>query len=234
MIVGFEYAEHSFLGDTIHLKDSAGHDIVAAEWKFALPNGLELSYGQINGLAGDLYGTNQPISDGVTAADQTSRFYSALDTLVTERTQTPTEAAKILKILQQEVDAVNKAIEEHKDPWDVAYPSLDKMNILLQIATLGRPAPGLSYLALAQINWDHFGKDARTVYNIGHGAALDVAIKGKDSNEQLERAYAMNAFADHFLEDCFAAGHLRTPRRVLHKQNDPTADICAKVLYTLN
>ena len=227
--LGFEYAEHNFLGDTIFLKNIKGNDIVAVDWKFALPNGLELTYGQINGLAGDFYGTNQPISDGTTPADQTSRFTNAFNMLAKENTRTPTEAPIILGILQQEVDAVNKAIEEHKDPWEVAYPYLGQMNTLLQMATFGRTAPGLSYLGLAQINWDHFGADARTAYDVGHQAALNIAIWGKGNEGQLELAYATNAFADHFLEDSFASGHLRTPRRALHKKDDPSADVCAKV-----
>ena len=206
---------------------------MAADWKFALPNGLKLTYGQINGLAGDFYGTNEPISDGDAPADRALRFENAFGTLAKETRRTPKEALNILNILQKEVDAVNKAIEEHKDPWDSAYPYLDDMNIKLQIATIGRPAPGLSYLRLAQINWDHFGKDAWTAYNVGHHAALDIAAAGPGDNVQLEAAYAMNAFADHFLEDSFAAGHMRTPRRALHGKYDVTADACAKVSYSL-
>lgn len=41
----------------------------------------------------------------------------------------------------------------------------------------------------------------------------------------------MNASADHLLEDSFSAGHLRTPRRLLHSSTDRTADICAKFMY---
>ena len=92
-----------------------------------------------------------------------------------------------------------------------------------QQITWGRSGiPG--YLGLAKINWDHFGADARTAYNAGHRTALEAAVKG-----DLEDAYTMNAFADHFLEDSFSAGHLRTPRRLLHSKWNPSADLCAKV-----
>ena len=214
------------MGDTIDLKNSSGKVIRAATWKLTLSNGLQLTYGEICGLAGDFYGTNQPISDGSTLGDQIARFRLAFNLLAVEKHRAPSEAAKILDILEEEIKKINQAIADHKDPWDV-YPTLSGVSLRLEEATSGRSSPGLSYLELARVNWDHFGPDARTAYNAGHRAALDVALKGGKDN--LELAYAMNAFADHFLQDSFAAGHLRTPRRALHKPYDPTADLCAKV-----
>ncbi len=42
----------------------------------------------------------------------------------------------------------------------------------------------------------------------------------------------MNAFADHFLEDSFAAGHMRTPRRYLHDTEiGGPADLCSKYMH---
>lgn len=66
-------------------------------------------------------------------------------------------------------------------------------------------------MILAQLNLDHFGADGRTAYNAGHYTAIEAAANGN-----LELAYSMNAFADHFLGDAFASGHFRTPRRKLH------------------
>lgn len=42
-------------------------------------------------------------------------------------------------------------------------------------------------------------------------------MHARDSGDerQLQLAYAMNAFADHFLTDLFSAGHLRVPRKAL-------------------
>lgn len=89
-----------------------------------------------------------------------------------------------------------------------------------------RPSGFPSYLGLARKNWDHFGPDARITYNAGHATALQVAANG-----DLEKAYTLNAFADHFLEDSFSSGHLRTPRRGLHSMLDLTADACAKFMH---
>ena len=71
------------------------------------------------------------------------------------------------------------------------------------------------YVGLALINFDHFGADARIAYNAGHVEALEHAASGK-SAQHLETAYAISAFADHFLQDSFTSGHIRTPRQKLH------------------
>lgn len=219
---GFEYAEHCFIGDAITLTLADGKTVPASSKTFALSDGVILTYGQINGLAGDFYGTYSPISDGKDAKEQSARFYDAYNTLADGGSRQPKEANDILAVLQEEVDAVNKALENHQDP-SVVYAQLPNVNFALEKITWGRSGiPG--YLGLAQINWDHFGADARTAYNAGHAAALQTAMEG-----ELDEAYAMNAFADHFLEDSFSAGHLRTPRRLLHRSWDKTADWCAKV-----
>ena len=219
---GFEYTKHRFLGDTITLTLTDGTAVVAKEYRFGLPNGLHLTYGEINILAGDFYGTKNPISDGASLQDQSRRFNDAYATLANPGPRQPQEARAILSVLQKEVDAVNKALQDHDDPSTV-YRKLPDETTTLENITCGRSGiPG--YLGLAQINWDHFGADARIAYIAGHWTALQLAITG-----ELDKAYAMNAFADHFLEDSFSAGHLRTPRRLLHSNLNPAADLCAKV-----
>ncbi|KAL9034607.1 MAG: hypothetical protein Q9214_006971 [Letrouitia sp. 1 TL-2023] len=224
--LGFKFAEHGFLGDSIVIRNSTGDLVRAGDWRLKLENGLELTYGQICGLAGDYYGTSEPISDGSSLDDQVRRFMLAFDQLARAQ-RTPKEALQILSILQLEVDVVNEAIKDHQDPWDI-YHTLPDVTAKLEYETLGRPAPALSYLGLAAINWDHFRNDAKTAYDVGHRAALDVALQG---GKRLELAYILNAFADHFLQDSFSAGHLRTPRRALHRSSNPTADLCAKYMH---
>ena len=81
------------------------------------------------------------------------------------------------------------------------------------------------YLNLAAENWDHFTGFAIIAYRAGHEIAMDKAaqIKGagvsaEEAEARLEEAYAINAFADHFLTDLFSAGHMRAPRRELYQQ----------------
>lgn len=212
------------MGDAITLTLSDGSTVTGKDHIFTLDNGLTVTCGQINGLAGDFYGTYDPISDGSNDTEQSTRFANAYNALAARYPGQPAEAIEILNILKKEVDAVNNALAHHQDP-SVAYNSLPDETWAFQKLTLFRSGIP-SYLGLARINWDHFGADARTAYNAGHSKALDVAIAG-----DLEKADAMNAFADHFLEDSFSAGHLRTPRRYLHSSSwlVPAPDYCAKV-----
>ncbi|KAL1748021.1 fungal fucose-specific lectin-domain-containing protein [Schizophyllum fasciatum] len=221
----FEYAEHSYIGDAIWLSLANGSRVPARNHNFTLRNNLRVTYGQINGLAGDFYGTTNPISDGRTASDQAARFLAAYNTLAEPSSRLPKEAQDILAVLQTEVDAVNESLQHHADP-SIAYSKLPDVSAKLQMLTQFRPSHFPSYLGLARINWDHFGPDARTTYNAGHTLALQAAANG-----ELDRAYTLNAFADHFLEDSFSSGHLRTPRRGLHGTVDLFADACAKAMH---
>ncbi|KAI0882908.1 uncharacterized protein GGS22DRAFT_195632 [Annulohypoxylon maeteangense] len=224
--LGFEYAEHSYLGDAIILTLSNGNTVIGKDHPFTLENGLTVTYGQINGLAGDFYGTYDPISDGANDTEKADRFMKAYNTLAARSSRQPAEAIEILSILKREIDAVNNALAHNQDP-SVAYNNLPDETMAFQERTLFRSNIP-SYLGLARINWDHFGVDARTAYNVGHSVALDIAVSG-----DLEKAYTLNAFADHFLEDSFSAGHLRTPRRYLHSSSWfwPAPDYCAKLMH---
>lgn len=205
-----------------------GSTELAAKVAFNLPNQVKVTYGQVNGLAADFYGTTQPISDGTSASDKAARFVAAFNTLAAPSSRQPGEANQILAALDNEVKQVDAAIKNHIDP-SVVYANLPDLTLTFQEYTLTRPSDQPSYLGLAKINWDHFGIDARTAYNTGHGVALAQAASSK-SSDNLMVAYTMNAFADHFLEDSFSAGHLRTPRRQLHSTTG-VADLCAKYMH---
>jgi hypothetical protein len=70
-----------------------------------------------------------------------------------------------------------------------------------------------SYVELALRNVDHFGWHNVCAYARHHAVALEFAAdSGGRVNETFRRALYVNAFADHFLTDGFAAGHIRVPR----------------------
>lgn len=84
------------------------------------------------------------------------------------------------------------------------------------------------YLDLAAQNLDHFGPvNAQNAYIAGHQVAMETAaaagamvggrfgILTPEATVLLNRAYAMDAFACHFLTDLFSAGHVRVPREEL-------------------
>jgi len=56
-------------------------------------------------------------------------------------------------------------------------------------------------------NAEHFGARALLAFALNHEEATELAARGK-----LGTALVMNAFADHYLEDHFAPGHIYTPR----------------------
>ncbi|PVF99977.1 hypothetical protein CPB86DRAFT_702212 [Serendipita vermifera] len=207
---------------TLTLKD--GKKVAASDHQLQLNPNFSLTYSQINCLAGDFYGTNDPISDGTNDKDRIRRFKDAYNTLAQEGPRMPKEAKDILDLVKEEADLVNKAVKKGKEP-STGYAKLSRMNdARLYHATYGREGIP-TYLGLLKINWDHFGKDARLAYNAGHAAAIQEAIEGN-----LETAYAMNAFADHFLQDSFCSGHLRTPRRLLHSAGG-VRDLCAMYMH---
>jgi hypothetical protein len=70
-----------------------------------------------------------------------------------------------------------------------------------------------SYVELALRNTAHFGWHNLVAYRVHHAEALRLAAStGGREDETFRRALYTNAFADHFLTDGFAAGHIRVPR----------------------
>jgi hypothetical protein len=67
------------------------------------------------------------------------------------------------------------------------------------------------YAMLANKNQDHFAPRSWARYAHHHKEALTLALINRD----LDAALVRNAFADHFLTDAFASGHLRVPRSAL-------------------
>ena len=70
-----------------------------------------------------------------------------------------------------------------------------------------------SYVELALRNTDHFGWHNIVTYCKYHAEALQLASSSRGQETDIFRqALYTNAFADHFLTDGFAAGHIRVPR----------------------
>ncbi|VVN92610.1 hypothetical protein PS834_02001 [Pseudomonas fluorescens] len=225
----FEGGEHTAIGDETLLRFVQGEpSIPGSQVKLHLPNGLALTYGQIIALGGDFYGIpGHPISDGASPAERVQRFTAAFNSLATLPASRD-EAGKILAVMQKEINAVRQAIKEGKQAHE-AYDALGDTlseewnritgggSVVSAMVPLGR------YLKLAADNADHFGEWALSAYLAGHTGALQQAVVAHQSgsDQQLELAYAMNSFADHFLTDLFSAGHLRVPRKQLARVVTP-------------
>ena len=227
-VSAYEYAEHAYLGDMLPLKWHDGHSYLASKKPFTLENGLQVTYGQINALGGDYCGSDSPICQGGNLREQISRFFEGWRTLAVDRGRTLDDLRSIMKMKEDEVNLINEAVHANKDPSQVYREKVPSTRDNLQAALGGLLRPKKGYVGLALINFDHFGGDARIAYNAGHLAALEHAASGKNPLH-LEVAYAMNAFADHFLEDSFASGHIRTPRQKLHGTYRVDIDVCTMV-----
>ncbi|QXH50607.1 phospholipase [Pseudomonas fakonensis] len=226
----FEGAEHTAIGDNTLLRFEAGQPgIPAHQAPLPLPNGLHLTYGQVIALGGDFYGLpEQPIADGANQAERIARFTQAFDSLA-RLPAAKDEAEQILAVMQEEIRAANQAIKDGRQPHE-AYDALgDSLSARWNRITGGGSFvsdlfPLGRYLKLAASNWDHFGPWALLAYQAGHSAALRQALTAHASGaeQDLQLAYAMNAFADHFLTDLFSAGHLRVPRKALADSVTPS------------
>jgi hypothetical protein len=227
------------------LKSPFGAPQPAVSYRIQLPNGLRLTYGQILALSGDFYGDpDQPISTAPSPKDQFLANYGSL----AEEQQAVTEVPQILAVLNQEFQAVANVIRQGRQP-SAAYEELGdtlsfQWNSLTYHGILPRPCqnpativcwfPTGRYLDLAKTNWDHFGKYALICYQVGHELAMSLATQAKTQVE-LDIAYAVNAFADHFLTDIFSGGHIRTPRKEMYDAaygpNSYIASILARIMH---
>ncbi|ETS84509.1 hypothetical protein PFICI_02534 [Pestalotiopsis fici W106-1] len=136
-----EFAEHALIGNTVTLKMKDGTSKIARDYPFTFYNGkLKLTYGQISALAGDFYGTYDPICESQSQRDQIARFMRAYKTLAKNpSSRQPQKAKDILAALQKEVNTVNTAIASHRDP-SKAYAKLPDKNIKFQLLTALRPS----------------------------------------------------------------------------------------------
>lgn len=224
----FESAEHIASGDSVKLYFSQ-EDPGAAGLPLDMPNGLKLTYGDIVSF-GDFYELpNEPISKGKSLAEQKKRFLKAFNSFAYDQ-RVVTEANQILKVMHENRAIIDAAIEHGEDPEIVFQRIAAESNRQFNCITGGGCAkdgwwlvPG-RYLKLAETDFDHFGEDAWASYKVGHAVALEQALRAHQTNdiEGLKIAYAMNAFACHFLSDRFAAGHMRSPRKELPANVTPS------------
>lgn len=224
-----ESAEHALIGDRINLQFDSGSQpagavplILPLDAAQSAPRSL--TYGQLVALAGDFYGVvGNPIS---TSNDPTATFKAAFQSLGDDWGQTQ----QILAVMGEEITAVKRAVSEGKEA-STAYALLgDSLSLKWNEITGGYNLGGLPvvmgrYLNLAAENWDHFTGYAVAAYRAGHAIAMELAaaipganVSPEEKQARFQAAYAINAFADHFLTDLFSAGHIRVPRRELYDQ----------------
>lgn len=239
----FNTAEHIITVSGCKLTMANGQPADALMTRLSVGPGLQLTYGQVIALGGDFYGDPaHPVCNAGNLEQQIEQFSNNFASL-----QTSNEVKKILQIADQyEFKPIAQRVAHNQPPsgvyaglpttWPHLVPDEDRA---FDEATGGTSTRNGRYLNLAATNLDHFGVDAMTCYNAGHILAQRSAINARGSNDPntaLMVAYAINAFADHFLTDLFAAGHMRTPRRKLFESawnsfTQAAAGVCAKGMH---
>lgn len=214
----FASSEHVILGNQITLP-FPDNETGKSGTLFHLPNGLNFSYGEILTI-GDFYGiVDQPISQGKTASERRARFINSFSTFA-YNPDAKSESKKIMAVIHNEMNAVEEGMKRGENPEDILSKMSNDNDRQYNCITGGGCTtsawwlmPG-RYMNLLNSNYDHFGDHAYISYLAGHQVALAQAAAAHVSGDikQLELAYAMNAFASHFLSDRFASGHIRVPR----------------------
>lgn len=224
----FGGAEHIFIGDEIKLFFSS-NDPGQTGYLFQLPSGLKATYGDMISF-GDFYEIlDKPISQGKSEAERKARFLDAFNSFALDPHHVK-EATQILNVLHTEQKLVKEAVKRGDDPVKILKQQSSEIGRQLNCITGGGcmssgwwAKPG-RFLKLANVDYDHFGSHAWAAYQIGHNIAIQEAIKAGQTGDhkKLELAYAMNAFACHFLSDRFSSGHMRTPRLELSREVSPS------------
>ncbi len=217
----YESPEHLLLGGAIRLSYPNGVIESGSEAQLltlTLSDGqiLNLTFAQLVYLAGDFMGDPKVTIGGNSLEQNMSHFSTNFNAILNPPAK---------DYLPGIINLVNEQVELNKDNIinGKELNILPGSNIKFNCVTGGGCYEydwlinyGL-YMKLAEVNYDHFGQDAIDSYLAGHRLALLVASVAKLNHNPrlLNKAYAYEGYADHFLSDLFASGHLRTPRKAL-------------------
>lgn len=225
----FDSGEHAVIPVTLPFPGPNGTTVnqnaAVYQMTFNQPgqNGSVLSYGQIMALAGDFYADpNNPISNQNGLAAQKLQVQANVNSLLVTPAS-KAEAQNIIGVMQKEINAATPMAWRNLPAstiYGTQYFDYQYNGLTGGSYTSFKSSPRGRYLLIAATNWDHFGQDAVTCYKAAHALAIDMA-HAATTQAGLEQAYAVNAFADHYLSDLFSAGHIRTPRRQMYQRQFP-------------
>ncbi len=220
-------SEHWTVGQKVKLRFNLLQTPEAAA-PLHLKNGLTLSFGDILSL-GTLYGEQgRPISHGITTQQKRARFQNAYKSFA-HNIAAVDEVTALKSVIRTELHAIQSGMQRGETIEEIYKRIGNETGRQINCITGGGCAnadwwlsPG-RYMLLALEHYDHFSPNNIVVYKTGHQLALLQAVKARQSGNKidLEQAYAMEAFAAHFLSDQFAAGHIRTPKEELKEKITP-------------
>jgi hypothetical protein len=158
--------------------------------------GVSLTWGQVVALAGDEFGKVEDLVQAATAAGPAGAGGDALRGRL-------------------------RAAMHHDLDW---RPSSSGTNAiaanLYDGGDAATKAQTETFRELAFHNLDHFPdqRKARDAWTRHHDLAVWEALRAGAAGDaaRLNKAYLYEAFGEHYLTDCFSAGHIRTPRTTIY------------------
>jgi hypothetical protein len=209
--------------------------------------------GMIVALGGYFGLPDEPISCDIastagkvlTPAELRRRFLAAFQTLLSASME---EVSEITKQIGWEGNTIHGLIKRKAQP-SIVMGAVKQGKIIwanLTSRSLGwkKHIPGGffigRYMQAATMNFDHFGLEAETAYEVGHRLALQMAaaasvLPDEDDNkwQKLVEALSLELFACHFFADLFVSGHTRTPRKKVFEVLNNTGVIKKKWIAAL-
>lgn len=185
--IKYQAGEHLLIGNRAY--DFACKDADLCSDRIPRQDGnVTYTYGEIVAFSGDFYQTPQEFYEETTQRNVFSPFAN--------------DISKAKDLFAQEVDAIEDRVKNNTKE----YPDFNISFVLAYPR----------YLELANNNTAHFGWHNMKAYVRYHSQALALALQAradqKNGARLFKKALFFNAFADHFLSDGFAAGHVRVPR----------------------
>lgn len=223
----FALSEYWAAGQKVTLQFNT-EEAPQADVPLHLKNGLALTYADIISL-GDLYGmVGYPISHEIDELKKQYRFKEAFNSFA-KKPLALHEVTELNDVIKEELREIESGMHNGETAEELYKRIGNEVGRRINCITGGGCSqygwwlyPG-RYLLLALEDYDHYSPNNLVAYKNGHLVALKQAIKAKHSGKRidLERAYAMEAFAAHYLSDHFTAGHLRAPREELKNKVTP-------------
>lgn len=189
----FNSAEHKLLGDGGYKNACSNIPLCSSELMRA-DGKVTFSYGELVAFAGDFYEKPSDIFDEVNNRSLRHPLSNDIE--------------KGKSIFAEEEKIVRQQLANPKGM--TPYPDNN----------LGFTFAFPKYLEISKNNLDHFGWHNMKTYVRFHQEAIDLALQARQQKDTdptaaeltWRRAVFTNAFADHFLTDGFATGHIRNPR----------------------
>ncbi len=238
---GLEFAnlEHQKLGNSVSLKLSL-KGVKVKQQQLLLSNGMQVSYGDIVSLAGDLFGDpanpiaqckkNQKGTCFLKQFADLNRTGTEQDKFCQSAFYRKNEYFKVYADIRSALEDGMQHGQSNPEVYKGLQGELNKRynRISCGGSKLSALLPFGGYINLASVNFDHFYPDSVEAYKVGHKLALNSALKAyhawhqeydsTKAHQLLQVAYAQNAFASHFLTDSFSSGHMRVPRLIIHNK----------------